>query len=162
MALLSSLLAHKASGEAEASARAIMSQASDGCGNDSVHPQAWSGQFRCPHGSALSTLSLLTHYLEQQDIQRAFKEKHLTKNSGAAVGQASQSQAAVGLSCMRPRAPLTSGPGCTAPHAASLTASVQILARAKSLLLSYLLLQTLPSFIDCQPKSALLPSQSPL
>lgn len=68
---------------------------------------------------------------------------------------------AVLAGCMRPRATLTSGPLCTALHAALLPAWVQTLASTKSLLLSYLLLQNLPPFIECQPKSVLFPSQPP-
>lgn len=66
------------------------------------------------------------------------------------------------LSCMRPRATLTSQPVFTAPHAALLTASVRIPASTKSLLLSCLLLQSLPPFIKCQPEGALLPSRPSL
>lgn len=64
--------------------------------------------------------------------------------------------------CMWPRAMPTSRPVCTVLHAASLAALAQMLASTKSSFLSYLLLQSLPPFIECQPKSALLPSQPPL
>lgn len=75
--------------------------------------------------------------------------------------QASRSQAAGGYCPACGPAMLTSGRVCTALHAALLTASVQVPASTKSLLLSYLLLQSLPPFIECPPKSALLPSQPP-
>lgn len=47
----------------------------------------WGSQFQCPRGPAQSTLSPLTHYLEQQDVQSAFREKHLSENGGAIVGR---------------------------------------------------------------------------
>lgn len=65
--------------------------------NDSVQPQAWSRVFQCPHGSARNTLSLLTHYLGQQGIESAFKEKRQAKYSGAVIGQASRAPAAGGV-----------------------------------------------------------------
>lgn len=101
----------------------------------------------------------LTHYIEQRGIQSAFTEKQHTAYGGArprglwlqllSVLHVAQSHAA-------------SRRVCTALHAALLTASVQIPASTKSLLSSYLLLQSLPPFIEWQPKSALLPSQPPL
>lgn len=51
--------------------------------NDSLQPQAWSGQFQYPHGSAQNPLPPLTHYVEQWDIQSAFTEKQHTAYGGA-------------------------------------------------------------------------------
>lgn len=101
----------------------------------------------------------LTHYLEQQDIQSAFTEKQHTTYGGARP-RGLWLQVLSVLHVAQSHADLSA---CVyALHAALLTASVQLPASSKSLLLSYLLLQSLPPFIEWQPKNALLPSQPPL
>lgn len=124
-----------------------------------VNPRHGAASFNTPMALLNTHFPPLTHYLEQRDIQSAFTEKQHTAYGGARPLVSGYSGC---LSCMWPRAVPTSRRVCNALHAALLTASVQIPASAKSLLLSYLLLQSLPPFIEWQPKSALLPSQPPL
>lgn len=91
------------------------------------------------------------------------KIKHHTKYGGAAAGKTSRSRAAGDVCVLHaapshvdPRPVCLHGPACLAPSL------VQISARTKSSLLSHLLLQSLPPFIECQPKSTLLPPASSL
>lgn len=157
--LFLSLVAHKATNDEEASARVYHHH---GPGmtlrNDSVQPQAWSSQLPRPHGSAQNTRPPSDSLPRAAGLSKYYYREtpHLVWWS-----QASRSQAAGAFCPACAPAVLTSQHVCTALHAALLTVPVQVPASTKSLLSSYLLLQSLPPFIECQPKSALLPSQPP-
>lgn len=152
-----SLLAHKATNDEEASAR-VYHHHRPGMTlrNDSVQPQAWSSQFPCPHGSAQNTCPPTDSLPRAAGLSKYYYREtpHLVWWS-----QASRSQAAGDFCPACGPAVLISQRVCTALHAALLTVPVQVPASTESLLSSYLLLQSLPPFIECQPKSALLPSQ---
>lgn len=104
----------------------------------------------------------LTHYPEQQDVPSALRGGRRAKAGGAVARGASGSQVEGGVCPACGRSTPTSRPVCTGLHAALLAALVQSLASTKSSLLSCLLLQSLPPFVESQPERALLPSQPSL
>lgn len=76
-------------------------------------------------------------------------------HDGAFIGQALWYLSCMCPELLQPLACLLSAACCV------LAMCVQSLASTKSMLLCYLLFQSLPPFLECQPKSALHPSSLP-